>query len=93
MLHIKNYTGNLGALWRFFQLLKIWRQLPSPRSCASPPIPCPRNRGNCEAVVMVPCSVKENVKKIKEYQSKCQPDLELLEKKPFLFKCLLQRPG
>lgn len=30
--HIKKYTGNLGALQRFFQLLKIWRQLPSPQS-------------------------------------------------------------
>lgn len=32
---------------------------------------------------MLPCLVKENVKKIKEDPSKCQPDLELLEKKLF----------
>lgn len=30
---------------------------------------------------MLPHLVKENVKKIKEDPSKCQPDLELLEKK------------
>lgn len=33
---------------------------------------------------MLPHLVKENVKKIKEDPSKCQPDLELLEKKAFL---------
>lgn len=32
---------------------------------------------------MLPHLVKENVKKIKEDQSKCQPDVELLEKNAF----------
>lgn len=35
-------------------------------------------------MVMLPHLVKENVKKIKENPSKCQPDAELLEKNPFL---------
>lgn len=49
MLHIKKYTGNLGALRRFFQLLKIWRRLPSPNPIfpsshnSHPPSP-PRNK-------------------------------------------------
>lgn len=36
-------------------------------------------------MVMLPCLVKENVKKIKEDPSKCQPDPELLEKDFFVF--------
>lgn len=52
----------------------------------SPAPPPPRNGGNCQAVVMLPRLVKENVKKIKEDPSKCQPDLELLEKKHFFIQ-------
>lgn len=57
----------------------------------SPAPPPPRNGGNCKAMVMLPCLVKENVKKIKEDQSKCQPDLELLEKKPCFYSSVCHK--
>lgn len=40
---------------------------------------------------MLPRLVKENVKKIKEDPSKCQPDLELLEKKLFFYSSVCHK--
>lgn len=46
--------------------------------------PPPRNEETARPGWCCPHLAKENVKKIKEDPSKCQPDVELLEKNPFL---------